>query len=110
MAAAKEIKRPKDFILPFYGMTPYTFLSFVPNLNIELMVSILFSSSIWFCRPKQQLIVTTAIPLFLLNLPSTGLGQTQLKLKDLKNSLSSFEKVLQVYPENVESLKVSLEK
>ncbi|KAF3326627.1 RNA polymerase-associated protein CTR9 [Carex littledalei] len=52
IAAAKEIKRPKDFVLPFYG-----------------------------------------------------LGQIQLKLKDLKSSLSSFEKVLEVYPENVESLK-----
>ncbi|KAJ3706235.1 hypothetical protein LUZ61_009940 [Rhynchospora tenuis] len=52
MAAANEIRRPKDFVLPFYG-----------------------------------------------------LGQIQLKLKDLKNSLSSFQKVLEVYPENVESLK-----
>lgn len=39
--------------------------------------------------------------------PYTGLGQIQLKLKDLKSSLSNFEKVLEVYPENVESLKVS---
>ncbi|KAJ3682862.1 hypothetical protein LUZ60_013089 [Juncus effusus] len=52
MAAVKEVKKPKDFILPFYG-----------------------------------------------------LAQIQLKMKDFKNSLSSFEKVLQVYPENTESLK-----
>ena len=36
-----------------------------------------------------------------------GLGQVQLKLGDFRSSLSNFEKVLDVYPENCESLKVS---
>jgi RNA polymerase-associated protein CTR9 len=35
-----------------------------------------------------------------------GLGQIQLKFGDLKSSLGSFEKVLEVHPENCESLKV----
>ena len=39
-------------------------------------------------------------------LPYFGLGQVQMKLGDLKSSLSNFEKVLEVHPENCESLKV----
>lgn len=39
-------------------------------------------------------------------LPYFGLGQVKLKRKDFKGSLSNFEKVLEVYPENCESLKV----
>lgn len=38
---------------------------------------------------------------------SIGLGQVQLKLGDLRSSLSNFEKVLEVYPDNCETLKVS---
>jgi predicted transcriptional regulator len=37
----------------------------------------------------------------------TGLGQVQLKLGEIKNALSNFEKVLEVYPDNCETLKVS---
>lgn len=54
MASVKEVNKPQEFILPFYG-----------------------------------------------------LGQVQLKLGDFKSSLSNFEKVLEVYPENCETLKVS---
>lgn len=39
-------------------------------------------------------------------LPYFGLGQVKLKTGDFKVSLSNFEKVLEVYPENCESLKV----
>lgn len=35
-----------------------------------------------------------------------GLGQVQLKLGELKGSVSNFEKVLEVYPDNCETLKV----
>nr|KAJ0206542.1 hypothetical protein LSAT_V11C500279690 [Lactuca sativa] len=52
MASVKEVNKPQEFILPFYG-----------------------------------------------------LGQVQLKLGDFKSSLSNFEKVLEVYPENCETLK-----
>ncbi|XP_020084440.1 protein CTR9 homolog isoform X2 [Ananas comosus] len=38
-------------------------------------------------------------------LPYYGLGQVQLKLRDFRSALSSFEKVLEVHPENCESLK-----
>ncbi|CAL4888031.1 unnamed protein product [Urochloa decumbens] len=38
-------------------------------------------------------------------LPYIGLGQIQLKFGDFKSSLTSFEKVLEVHPENCESLK-----
>ncbi|XP_068663134.1 protein CTR9 homolog [Aristolochia californica] len=38
-------------------------------------------------------------------LPYYGLGQVQLKLGDFKASLSNYEKVLEVYPENCESIK-----
>ncbi|KAF5748435.1 hypothetical protein HS088_TW04G00389 [Tripterygium wilfordii] len=38
--------------------------------------------------------------------PYYGLGQTLLHLGDLKNALLNFEKVLEVYPENCETLKV----
>ncbi|KAL5211526.1 hypothetical protein ABZP36_022373 [Zizania latifolia] len=38
-------------------------------------------------------------------LPFFGLGQIQLKFADYKSSLTSFEKVLEVHPENCESLK-----
>ncbi|XP_020260764.1 protein CTR9 homolog isoform X2 [Asparagus officinalis] len=38
-------------------------------------------------------------------LPYYGLGQVQLKSGDLRSSLSNFEKVLEVYPENCECLK-----
>ncbi|TVU30164.1 hypothetical protein EJB05_21773 [Eragrostis curvula] len=38
-------------------------------------------------------------------LPYIGLGQIQLKFGDYKSSLGSFEKVLEVHPENCESLK-----
>ncbi|KDP33904.1 hypothetical protein JCGZ_07475 [Jatropha curcas] len=38
--------------------------------------------------------------------PYYGLGQVQLKLGDIKNALSNFEKVLEVYPDNCETLKV----
>ena len=38
----------------------------------------------------------------------SGLGQVQLKLGDFRSSLSNFEKVLEVYPENCEALKVSI--
>ncbi|VFQ81333.1 unnamed protein product [Cuscuta campestris] len=40
-------------------------------------------------------------------LPYYGLAQVQLKLGDLRSSLSNFEKVLEGYPENCETLKVS---
>lgn len=36
-----------------------------------------------------------------------GLGQVQLKLGDFRSALSNFEKVLEVYPDNCETLKVS---
>ncbi|CAA6659094.1 unnamed protein product [Spirodela intermedia] len=52
MASVKEIEKPQEFVLPFYG-----------------------------------------------------LGQVQLKLGDFRSSLSNFEKVLEVYPENCETLK-----
>ncbi|KAL9676889.1 hypothetical protein QQ045_005110 [Rhodiola kirilowii] len=39
-------------------------------------------------------------------LPYYGLGQVQLKLGDYRSSLSNFEKVLEVHPENTETLKV----
>lgn len=35
-----------------------------------------------------------------------GLGQVQLKLGELKGSVVNFEKVLEVYPDNCETLKV----
>lgn len=38
----------------------------------------------------------------------TGLGQVQLKLGDLKSALTNFEKVLEVQPENCDTLKVSV--
>uniref|UniRef100_A0A5B7AH77 Uncharacterized protein n=1 Tax=Davidia involucrata TaxID=16924 RepID=A0A5B7AH77_DAVIN len=38
-------------------------------------------------------------------LPYYGLGQVQLKLGDFRSSLSNFEKVLEIYPENCETLK-----
>ncbi|XP_050382212.1 protein CTR9 homolog [Argentina anserina] len=38
--------------------------------------------------------------------PYYGLGQVQLKMGDLKSSLSNFEKVLEIYPDNCETLKV----
>lgn len=38
-------------------------------------------------------------------LPYFGLGQVQLKLGDYRSALMNFEKVLEVYPENCESLK-----
>ncbi|CAO2823169.1 unnamed protein product [Amaranthus hypochondriacus] len=38
-------------------------------------------------------------------LPFYGLGQVQLKLGDYRSALSNFEKVLEVYPENCETLK-----
>lgn len=38
--------------------------------------------------------------------PYYGLGQVQLKLGEIKNALSNFEKVLEVYPDNCETLKV----
>ncbi|KAJ8767463.1 hypothetical protein K2173_017507 [Erythroxylum novogranatense] len=38
--------------------------------------------------------------------PYYGLGQVQLKLGETKNALSNFEKVLEVYPDNCETLKV----
>ncbi|WZZ43473.1 hypothetical protein YC2023_039732 [Brassica napus] len=37
--------------------------------------------------------------------PYFGLGQVQLKLGELKGSVSNFEKVLEVYPDNCETLK-----
>ncbi|GJN40663.1 hypothetical protein PR202_gb29920 [Eleusine coracana subsp. coracana] len=42
-------------------------------------------------------------------LPYIGLGQIQLKLGDYKRALASFEKVLEVHPENCESLKAFVE-
>lgn len=36
-----------------------------------------------------------------------GLGQVQLKLGDLRSALTNFEKVLEVLPENCDTLKVS---
>ncbi|KAL2945136.1 Protein CTR9-like protein [Bienertia sinuspersici] len=38
-------------------------------------------------------------------LPYYGLGQVQLKLGDYRSALANFEKVLEVYPENCETLK-----
>lgn len=38
-------------------------------------------------------------------LPYYGLGQVQLKLGDYRSALGNFEKVLEVYPENCETLK-----
>lgn len=38
--------------------------------------------------------------------PYYGLGQVQLKMGDLKSALSNFEKVLEIYPDNCETLKV----
>lgn len=37
----------------------------------------------------------------------TGLGQVQLKLGDFRSALTNFEKVLEIYPDNCETLKVS---
>lgn len=36
-----------------------------------------------------------------------GLGQVQLKLGEFRGALSNFEKVLEVHPDNSETLKVS---
>ena len=47
------------------------------------------------------------VVLFLNRSFATGLGQVQLKLGDFKSALSNFEKVLEVYPDNCETLKVS---
>ncbi|KAF3439669.1 hypothetical protein FNV43_RR17947 [Rhamnella rubrinervis] len=38
--------------------------------------------------------------------PYYGLGQVQLKLGDLRSALSNFEKVLEVYPDNCDTMKV----
>ncbi|PNX79420.1 RNA polymerase-associated protein CTR9, partial [Trifolium pratense] len=38
--------------------------------------------------------------------PYYGLGQVQIKLGDFRSALSNFEKVLEVYPDNCETLKV----
>ncbi|XP_027339223.1 protein CTR9 homolog isoform X2 [Abrus precatorius] len=38
--------------------------------------------------------------------PYYGLGQVQIKLGDFKSALSNFEKVLEVYPDNCETLKL----
>ncbi|XP_015889352.2 protein CTR9 homolog [Ziziphus jujuba] len=38
--------------------------------------------------------------------PYYGLGQVQLKLGDFRSALSNFEKVLEVYPDNCDTLKV----
>ncbi|KAH0970786.1 hypothetical protein GBA52_022942 [Prunus armeniaca] len=38
--------------------------------------------------------------------PYYGLGQVQLKMGDLRSALSNFEKVLEVYPDNCDALKV----
>ncbi|KAM1173948.1 hypothetical protein TB2_026133 [Malus domestica] len=38
--------------------------------------------------------------------PYYGLGQVQLKMGDLRSALSNFEKVLEVYPDNSDTLKV----
>ncbi|KAL5572369.1 hypothetical protein UlMin_021966 [Ulmus minor] len=38
--------------------------------------------------------------------PYYGLGQVQLKLGDFKSALSNFEKVMEVYPDNCDTLKV----
>ncbi|KAL9314628.1 hypothetical protein ACSQ67_020080 [Phaseolus vulgaris] len=39
--------------------------------------------------------------------PYYGLGQVQVKLGDFKSALSNFEKVLEVYPDNCETLKLA---
>lgn len=36
-----------------------------------------------------------------------GLGQVQLKLGDFRSAQSNFEKVLEIYPDNCETMKVS---
>lgn len=36
-----------------------------------------------------------------------GLGQVQLKFGEYRSALANFEKVLEVYPDNCETLKVS---
>lgn len=38
---------------------------------------------------------------------TTGLGQVQLKLNDLKSAMSNFEKVLETQPDSCDCLKVS---
>ncbi|KAG6534907.1 hypothetical protein ZIOFF_008813 [Zingiber officinale] len=88
MLSVKEINKPQEFVLPYYDAA-----SEKDGTGRESTDSV---------HPRDERIAEEY----------TGgreerLGQVQLKLGDFRSSLSSFEKVLEVYPENCESLKVS---
>lgn len=98
MAAIKETNnKPQEFVFPYFGI----FLS--PVLH-TLYVTIWVVSnddtiSFQFYSGRSFIFVFADF---------AGLGQVQLKLGELKGSVSNFEKVLEVYPDNCETLKVML--
>ncbi|THU59695.1 hypothetical protein C4D60_Mb07t04760 [Musa balbisiana] len=79
MASVKETSKPQEFVLPYYD---YAILPIPTVLEKHFR---------WTPDPGTKML--------------SSLGQVQLKLGDFKSSLLSFEKVLEVHPENCESLK-----
>jgi hypothetical protein len=67
-------------------------------------ISIILIASQWHFN-REGIICLFQCFNFLILFP--GLGQVQIKLGDFRSALSNFEKVLEVYPDNCETLKVS---
>lgn len=96
-------------ILPWLMSFLLRFLSLkqVLPLSILSMEKPLLKSSVFFFPLLSQSFFSFfSLTSLLQRYLWVGLGQVQLKLGDFKSSLASFEKVLEVYPENCECLKV----
>ncbi|KAH9801929.1 protein CTR9-like [Citrus sinensis] len=90
MASVKEINKPHEFIFPYYGF-------FVVSIQDSYNVSFVICSTASCPPPPPPQIITWV--------SGTGLGQVQLKLGDFRSALTNFEKVLEIYPDNCETLK-----
>lgn len=80
----------------------HLFLSILTSSIFEMRMSI-FCSSLYKYNYEQ---ISACMVIYFGFVDVAGLGQVQLKLGELKGSVSNFEKVLEVYPDNCETLKV----
>ena len=102
MAAIKETNnKPQEFVFPYFGKFLFpVLLYFLHSLYVTIwVVSKDDTISFYFNSGRSYVFVFADV---------AGLGQVQLKLGELKGSVSNFEKVLEVYPDNCETLKVML--
>lgn len=104
----------QDFNIISLFLSPHLLLSLF-SLACILQLGLLIRHFSVVCRNLQgeaglysfNIVCIHLVMCIIFGLMVTGLGQVQLKMGDLRSALSNFEKVLEVYPDNCDALKVS---